>query len=583
MKYTLSIPNPSTRYVEIEFTIDNIETSTLQLQLPSWRPGRYELGNFAKNIQRWNVFDAKGNALKFFKTTKDNWKVETNGVKSIVVKYNYYAAQADAGACWLDEQMLYINPVHCMLYVPERIHEACMVQLDVPSDWKIACGLKLNKQELHAANFHELVDSPFISSPTLQHKSYVVNEIPFHIWIQGDCKPDWEKIIKDFKAFTEVQLQMMKTFPAKDYHFLLLILPYRFYHGVEHTNSTVLALGPGYALMKDDLYNDLMGVASHELFHAWNIKTIRPHDMLPYNYAAENYSRLGWVYEGYTTYYGDLFLARSGFFSIKDYFAEINMRLQKHFDNYGRFNLSVSDSSYDTWLDGYVPGIPNRKTSIYDEGSLIALMFDLFIRKNSGYKNSLDDVMRSLYTDFALKNRGYTEQDIKTLVDYFATKPSDEIFDRYINATQPYESYLQELLTDFGCYISKTNSPLSFEDQLGFKILAEGTILKVSAIAPESPAAKAGLSKDDELICVNDFKVENNLDDLIRFASGNEMRLEVFTQKKKRTLFLKPTDATFYHRYKVAFINDATAEQQKHFNQWTSLNPEISKSKIPKS
>ena len=98
MKYTLSIPQPTSHYVEIEFTIENVETNILQLQLPSWRPGRYELGNFAKNIQRWNVYDANGNALKYYKTTKDTWQVETNGATTIVVKYNYYAAQADAGA-----------------------------------------------------------------------------------------------------------------------------------------------------------------------------------------------------------------------------------------------------------------------------------------------------------------------------------------------------------------------------------------------------------------------------------------------------------------------------------------------------
>ena len=198
-------------------------------------------------------------------------------------------------------------------------------------------------------------------------------------------------------------------------------------------------------------------------------------------------------------------------------------------------------------------------------------MIDLFIRKNSNHKNSLDDVMRSLYDDFALKHHGYTEHDVKTLIEYFATQPADEIFNRYINGTESYENYLQGLLHEVGCYISKAKSPLIYEEQLGFKTIAEGQTLKVNAVAPDSPAAKAGLSKEDELICVNDFKVENNLDDLLRFATGKEIKLEVFTQKKKRLLNIQASDTTFYNRHQVELIKDATIEQQKYFTQWTGI------------
>src|SRR5437762_8327636 len=169
--------------------------------------------------------------------------------------------------------------------------------------------------------------------------------------------------------------------------------------------------------MKEEFYVDFIGVVSHELFHVWNVKTIRPAEMTPYDYTKENYSRLGFVYEGVTTYYGDLFLVRSGVYSISQFFAELNVRIQKHFDNYGRFNLSVADSSFDTWLDGYTPGIPNRKTSIYDEGCLIALMTDLLIRRYTQNKKSLDDVMKTLYFDFAKLHHGYAEHDYTKVVE----------------------------------------------------------------------------------------------------------------------------------------------------------------------
>lgn len=572
MHYLISAPKPNSRYLEIELTLEQVNDDLLELHLPSWRPGRYETGNFAKNIQHIHAFDANGSSLKMHKISKDSWKVDCNDAETVVVKYNYYAAQPDAGACWLDSELIYINPVHCCIYTDDRIHNPCKLQLNIPDNWEIACGLLQKKGNvLQATDFHQLVDSPLFASPVLQHNIYTAGDVNFQIWFAGKCNPDWERIIPDFKAFSEVQIKVMGGFPVREYHFLILILPYRFYHGVEHTNSTVLALGPGSALMNDALYTDLLGVASHELFHAWNVKTIRPADMLPYKYQEENYSRLGWVYEGITTYYGDLFLARSNFFNVNSYFEEVNARLQKHFDNYGRFNLSVADSSFDTWLDGYVAGVPNRKTSIYDEGCLIALMLDLFIRKNSAWKYSLDDVMRSLYKDFALQNLGYRENDVRLLVEHFSGADASVIFNNYINGTEPYISFLQELLAEVGCYISITLSKNIYESMFGFRVTASGSVFIVTAIAPNSPAETAGLCKDDELIAVNNYKAEGNLNDLFNLFKDDEITLDVFELKKKKTLHLKPSGESFYAIYKMAVIDDCSEECKLNFSKWTGL------------
>ena len=141
-------------------------------------------------------------------------------------------------------------------------------------------------------------------------------------------------------------------------------------------------LGPSYVVF-DAVYPDLLGVSSHELYHTWNVKAIRPIELFPYDFTKENYSELGYLCEGVTTYMGDLFLFKSNVFSEEEYFNELNQQLQKHFDNPGRFNYSVAASSFDTWLDGYVPGVPNRKVSIYTEGCLIALVCDLMIIHHS--------------------------------------------------------------------------------------------------------------------------------------------------------------------------------------------------------
>ncbi len=566
MKYTFSIPEPSSGYIEIELTIENISTPEIFLQLPAWRPGRYETGNFARNVQRFSPADENGNALGYIKTAKDQWKIETGNSKKISVHYNYFAAQADAGGCCLNPEMLYVNPVHCCMFVPDRTDEACAITLDIPAGWKTACGQEVKENKFMTENFDELADSPFIASPSLQHHAYEASGIKFHIWMQGECRPDWQRMERDFSAFTGLQIQTFGSFPAEVFHFIVLALPYKFYHGVEHLKSTVIAIGPAHQLMEDELYNELAGVASHELFHAWNVKTIRPKEMMPYDFTKENYSQLGFVYEGFTTYYGDLFLARTGFFNTKQYLHEISVRLQKHTDNPGRGNYSVAQSSFDTWLDGYAPGAPGRKTSIYDEGSLIALMLDFLIRDYSTGKNSLDDVMRMHYENFGKKKKGYSGDDVRELCAKAAGKPLDDFFESYVYKASSYDSMLEQLLPLAGLEMIKTPSALKHESVFGLR--TEGDAGKVIAVLPGSPAAKGGLMRDDEIAWVNGIKVESNLNALCESFGEGEVRMGIFRMKMYRELKLKRTAATFYDQYKIAAVEQPTKSQKAYLQAW---------------
>lgn len=563
--------NPSGRYIDITFRTVAEPTGITEIALPKWRPGRYELGNFAKNIGKLSVRDENGKLLPYEKTGSHRWQIQSGKSKRIVVNYTYYAAQPDAGACWLDDTMMYVNPVHCCFYIPGKLQTPCVVSLDIPEDWSVATSLKqLVKRDYKAADFHDLVDSPFIAAADLQHKKYALGAHNFHIWIHGESKPEWARILNDFKAFTQVQLNMMKQFPVKDYHFMILLLPYPFYHGVEHTASTVLALGPGYKLMERNMYDDLMGVASHELFHTWNVKTLRPRDFAVYDYDGENYSRLGWVYEGFTTYYGDLFLARSGYFKKEEFLNELNSRLQRHMDSFGRMHHSVSDSSFDTWLDGYVPGVPHRKTSIYDEGSLIALMLDLYIRRASKGRYSLDDVFRQLYEEFSKDNLGYREQDVRALAAAMSDEKVNRIFDTHIRKAGNYLSTLQELLDVVGCYISEQPSAISYERAFGFKAVQEGSVLKVSSILPGSPAEKSGLAIGDEIIHVNNIKVESDLKDRVSYALQGQtsLVLGVFSRRQFKILKLRKTEKMFYSRYSITLQADMNKEQKARLQDW---------------
>jgi predicted metalloprotease with PDZ domain len=582
MKYNISYTKPHNHYIDIEFIADKINSEEILVQLPSWRPGRYELGNFAKNIQKWGAFDEKGNPLKFQKVSKDCWKIHTGNISKLHIKYNYYASEINAGSTFLDSTQLYMNPVNCCLYIPDRINESCDLQLNLPDNYRVAIGAELTNSDVKKngiesftfKNFHDLADSPFIASATLQHNKFYCDEIEFNFWFQGECKPDWGKLNNDFIKFCNHQIKMMKEVPFSSYHFLFQILPNKIYHGVEHTTSTVIALGPGYNLMKGELYEDLLGVSCHELFHAWNIKTIRPVEMYPYDYTKENYSKLGYVCEGVTTYYGDYLLFRSGVFSEEQYFVTFNERLQKHFDNAGRFNLSVADSSFDTWLDGYAPGIPNRKTNIYDEGNLIAFVTDIFIRKNSENKNSLDDVMRHLYNEFALKNKGYSDQDYKGIVEHYANAGYDDIFNNYINGIKDYEPLLKDAMDYIGCELYKISSSKFHEHALGIKVNEVAGVCKVTAVYPDSVADSAGISINDDLLVINKIQIKpdnsgTNFTEWCNYFAGQEIIITIGCNGKTKEIRLTPEADKYYKIIKIRKQEKMSETQKVNFELWS--------------
>ncbi len=570
IKYLMYQKNPASHYVYIDMFIDSINQDTLQLQLPAWRPGRYELGNFAKNVKRVDVFSETNEALSYKKLTKDLWEINTKGQAKIKVTYSYYAAELNAGACYADTMQLYINPVHCCMYIVGRQNEEHQVELTVPQNYKIVCSLKQTNNTLIAGNFEELVDSPFVASQKIQSDVYEVNGINFYLHFIGECKPDFTKIKNDFSAFTKKQIEFWKGFTTDEYHFIFQVLPFKFYHGVEHVKNTVIAIGPGYAINSGKTYEDVLGVSCHELFHSWNIKTIRPIEMMPYDYTKENYARTGYVYEGFTTYYGDKLLLSSKMFDLEQYFETLQERLTKHFHNYGRYNLSVADSSWETWLDGYVPGAPYRKTNIYDEGSLIAFMLDVKILQATQNKRSLREVCVLLFDRFGKKGMGYTENSIIDLVNEVSGIDLSDFFKNFVYAPQDFEVVLNLCFEYLGIEFVKEASASICENKYGFKVIDNGLNSKVSLVAPYSPAWKAGLFNGDEILAVNGIILKNNFNNWLNyFDDKDEIILTVNSAEQLKTISLqKDKKGNTYFINPILKLKNNESEQKVNFNAW---------------
>ncbi|MDA0913428.1 MAG: M61 family peptidase [Bacteroidetes bacterium] len=405
-------------------------------QLPTWRPGRYELGQFAQFMYRMEGQTPEGNWVELTKTDLHRWRVP-KGIRSL--RWEFYADLFNAGSTGVDSDILYVNPVNCFLYDPQKMHLGYDIELtDVPETWDVACGLERNGRHLIAADVQQAMDCPILAAESLTHQSFTSHEIEFHIWIYGRNQPDAERFLKEHRAFTDAQIAHFGSFPASEYHFMYLLPEREVRHGVEHENSTVIALGPSEKSQTEDGHMELIGIASHELYHVWNVKRIRPTEWMPYDFSKACPSRMGYVAEGVTTYMGDLFLFESGIVDLQGWCALTVRLLNRHINNAGRLNLSVADSSFDTWLDGYVAGVPGRKGSIYVEGAVLALLCDVRIMQLTGGEASLQTAMRLLWEQFGEPRIGLTESDYWSVLNEVAGAPEalDDLRREFADGTE---------------------------------------------------------------------------------------------------------------------------------------------------
>jgi predicted metalloprotease with PDZ domain len=568
--FKLSIPNAHHQYLHVELII-NCNSDQTELVLPTWRPGRYEIGNFAKNIKAFKVYSDQNKVLNYQKTSKHCWSIDTKDTKYVRIQYQYYAAELNAGSTFVNKSILYVNPVNCLIYSKEQFNEPVKVDFEISENWMIASSLKHVVERTYTVeSYDELFDTPVICSPDLVSKTYEVNGSNFIIWFNDIIGIDWEKILKDFKKFTQKQIDDFGEFPNKEFHFLIHTPNYPLYHGVEHLKSTVIALGPKYDVF-GKLYSELLGVSSHELYHVWNVKSIRPYEMKPYNFESENYSKLGYVYEGVTTYMGDLYLLKSGVFDLNSYLKELESQFQKHFDNHGRFNYSVGESSYDTWLDGYVKGAPGRKVSIYVEGCLLAFVTDYMIRKANNNKIGLERVMKQMYYHPDIVENGYQETTYREILENVSSISFEQLFDNYINGIHSYEGILTEALEYFGLEIHRTPSPSYSESVLGIKTIQENMNTKIIDVSPGSPADMSGLALGDEIIGVNNTLINRNLDKWLIYFDGNTHCLQVSRNNELMNFDMPTLNRMFFQNIKIQVKKDANETQIKARQSWGCL------------
>ncbi|WOE32579.1 MULTISPECIES: M61 family metallopeptidase [unclassified Acinetobacter] len=500
----------------IHVTLRFLADPTQVLYLPTWIPGSYLIREFAKHIEGVKAYDEAGRVLKIQKTEKNKWRLFNTDHELITVEYDVYAYDLSVRGAYVDQTRLYLNPACVCLGLQDQENKAIEVEVFLPEELKhfqLATGLKSKslvkgRFTLYAENYAQLIDSPFELAQQ-ERCHFEAQGIAHQFVISGQHDINMQRMQQDLEKICRTEIALFGSAPFNDYTFMTMATG-QSYGGLEHANSTSL-ITPRHDLPKLNEpeqpsvdYQRFLGLCSHEYFHAWLVKFIRPENFVDYDLNREGYTSLLWIFEGFTSYYDDLILLRSGVINQDAYLKLLKVQLDRYLQNPGRFIQTVAESSFDAWIKFYRPDENSNQagTSYYNKGCLVALCLDLGLRLRG---SSLDQLVRQLYEN-AKNGIQVNERTIFELCQTLTGDQWVEQINHLIYTTE--ELPLDQLLPEFGLsYVLKTDRTLPF----GLKLMEKPEGIVIQQVRRDSVAAQAGLSAHDVIIAINGIKASITL------------------------------------------------------------------------
>ncbi|EEY77318.1 peptidase, M61 family [Acinetobacter calcoaceticus RUH2202] len=500
----------------VHVTIRFLANPNQELWLPTWIPGSYLIREFSKHIESVKAYDEAGRMLDIKKTSKNRWRLFNTDHELMTIEYDVYAYDLSVRGAYVDQTRLYINPACVCLALEGQEQSACEVEVFLPDELKhfqLATGLASKslvkgRFTLKADHYDQLIDSPFELADQTRF-NFETHGIEHEFVISGSHNTNIDRLKADIEKICAAEINMFGSAPFKNYTFMTMATG-NSYGGLEHCNSTSL-ITPRDDLPKSNEptepskdYQRFLGLCSHEYFHSWLVKFIRPENFANYNLHQEGYTSLLWIFEGFTSYYDDLILLRSGVISQKSYLDLLKAQIDRYLQNPGRFVQTVAESSFDAWIKFYRQdeNSNNAGTSYYNKGALVALCLDLGLRLRG---SSLDALMRRLYEN----TQNGMQVNERTIFDLCKELTGDnwiEQINHLINTTD--ELPLDQLLPEFGLsYRVKTDKSLP----LGLKLVDKPEGVLVQSARRESAGAKAGISANDVIIAIDGLKASTKL------------------------------------------------------------------------
>ena len=577
ISFTVSMSKPWTHLLEVEMRVQlppnlNVPNQT-SLIMPVWTPGSYLIREYERHVQDFKAFTVSGHGLDWTKTNKNTWRVNTNGARVWHAKYLVYANELTVRTNELNTDHAFWNNAALLMYLDGSLAHPVTSHVNPAPGWKVATGLPPvpgEKNTFQAENFDILYDSPFEVSDFKQI-DFTVRGVPHRIVIDGEGNYDPTIMKAEVQKIVETEVAMFGEIPYHDYTFFLHLRPTGG-GGLEHLNSTALGF-PRFRFSDPRGYSRFGSLVAHEFFHLWNVKRIRPDALGPFDYTKENHTRLLWVAEGITEYYGQLMMRHAGLISDKAYLAHLASQIQDFQDTPGRKVMSAEDASFNAWIKEYRPdeNSINSQISYYDKGELLGLLLDLEIRRRSNNAKSLDDVMRMLYYDFFKQGRNYTPADFQKVCETAAGGSLDDFFARYVRGTD--ELPYNEILSTAGLRLPEVDeasqSDVILSAYLGAELEDSNGFVSVTNVRAGSPAYDQGLNAKDRIIAIDGQRADTKrmLALIGAKTPGDVVRLTVFRNDDVRTLNIK-LGGRVNAPYEIVQLPGVSEQQKRIYESW---------------
>jgi len=568
IEYTVSLRSPQTQTVEIGMRVRNVASTFLDLALPVWRTGRYAVINPAGTVSRVRAQRPEGKALSISKLDKTTWRVQTEGCTEVEIRYSVYANSLADRTRHVDDTHAFLSGATVFFYVPDRRGDPVSVQIEAPEKWNLACGLEAVDGEprtLLAPGYDVLIDSPIeIGLHDVLH--FDVDDIPHEIVLWGAPPLDSRKITEDFVAIVRNQAQLFGGLPYSRYIFMVHV-GLGLGGGTEHLNSTIIQVPP--KTFEDPIaYKRLLGTASHEMFHVWNVKRLRPAALAVTDFSRENYTDLLWFCEGTTAYYDELILARTGLTDSDTYLYDLGELIHMVRRRPGSKVQSVAESSFDSWIKFNQPTSDDMNTTVsfYDSGALVSFLLDLELRARTGNRVSMDSVMVKMVARFPVSGPGFTTKDLLAVVGELAGSSFDEFFDRYIRSTEPFP--LEERVSVVGLKLNI--EPAGIKAYTGMINIDQNAQTIVRYVLSDGPAYSAGVLPGDEIVALdgrryNAAEMVNHVETQTR--PGDVIQLEILRRGRQRTIELA-TIAAPKGRWQLSRMETPSDAQKSAYSSW---------------
>ncbi len=571
ISYTLRFPAPASHYAEVEATVPSGGREHVELMLAVWTPGSYLVREYARHLERVEARAKSGDPLRVGKVRKNRWRVECTGVDAVVVRYRVYGREMTVRNNFICDEFALLNGAPTFLTDADALGEPHEVRIEMPPCWRDSVtalpAASAAPHHYRAADYDALVDAPIVLGTPALYEFTVDGRAHVLANVGEDGVWDGPRSARDLEAVVREQVAFWGGAPYHRYTFLNLMTEAN--GGLEHLASTVLMTSRWKSRTRKG-YLEWLGLASHEFFHTWNVKRLRPVELGPFAYDTENHTRSLWMAEGFTTYYGDLIVRRAGLSSTREYLDQLSDEITELQSSPGRLVQSLTDASFDAWIKHYRPdeNSPNTAVSYYTKGGLVALLLDMEVRSASGGTRSLDDVLRLAFARFGGR-RGYTGDEIRALVSEVAGADLSTWLTHALDTTEEidYGPALAWLGLRFKPVSSTPEQPQ--KAWLGAITRNDAGRLVVSQVRRDTPAVRAGVNVEDEIVAVDEHRVRAEQWDarMDAYRPGDRVSLLVSRRDRLRrldvTLGAEPQAA-----WRLELDPNATPVQQAQLGRW---------------